>query len=259
MGAELFEVGGFSIVQLAAVPDAGEGTSRMSPRAIVPLPHCGMPGLVESVGESVGVIAPGCAQHDQTRSRSRMTGHKLPSHYLSCGTRPVGTAVGSAQLQLPAPPCGEFIPIQTLNSRQRPARTRFAFAPAAKKRCNSGKWRSALQEYDLVAADYIGTALRDNNELWRFLRFRDSGVAPQQLDRIAEVGMIDLANELYGWNIAGNSHIDCLCVADRRFPFLDEFVQRNGIVRGSHLGKEILVVDHTAEPRQDSQVLVVAH
>src|SRR5438045_3608356 len=51
---------------------------------------------------------------------------------------------------------------------------------------------------------------------------------------------------------------DCSCFADCCFTLFYELMQRSWVVGGTHLGEEILIVNHTAQPREDSQVLVIA-
>src|SRR3954466_656729 len=53
-------------------------------------------------------------------------------------------------------------------------------------------------------------------------------------------------------------HKRCLCFTDCCFAFLDERMERDWMVRGPHLREEILVINNTAQPREDSQVFVIA-
>src|SRR3954466_12037208 len=50
---------------------------------------------------------------------------------------------------------------------------------------------------------------------------------------------------------------NCLCFANGCFALFCELMKRRWIVGSPHLGKEILIVDHAAQPREDSQVLVI--
>jgi hypothetical protein len=77
--------------------------------------------------------------------------------------RPIGTTVCSTQLQLPAPPRWEFVPIEPVNSRQWSAGTCFTFAPTAQERRDTGEWGSALQVLYLIATNCIGATLSNND------------------------------------------------------------------------------------------------
>ena len=138
--------------------------------AIVPVPRGGMPGVVESVGEGVGVVASHGSQARLNPIGTRMTGHALPSQ-LRCGTRPIGTAVCSTQLQLSAPPRWKFVPVESLNAGPWSAGACFAFAPTAKRalRCRRVALRAASC-FTWSLPNRIGTTLRNDNQLRRCFR-----------------------------------------------------------------------------------------
>ncbi len=62
--AKCSEIGGLGVVQLAAVPDAGDGAACVRSRLSMSLPGCGVVGVTECIGECVGVVTVRCSQHD---------------------------------------------------------------------------------------------------------------------------------------------------------------------------------------------------